>query len=396
MWLWLLENGWLSGASWGKITPRAAVAAVVSFALAVLLGRRLIAWLGRYFREPNQSDSPTLAALHQTKHSTPTMGGVFMLAAIAVATLLLADPGNAHVLVGGLLLAGLGAIGVIDDLLKMRGRKGLMPRPKFLAQLAVTVPVAVLLYWLRCQSPEGLSWYVPLAGWHIDLGIAFIPATVVVLAGSANAVNLTDGLDGLAGGCLLLAVGAMTAVAYLAGHAELAEYLGLPHLPGLGELVVPAAAALGAILGFLWFNCHPAQVFMGDAGSLPLGGLLGYLAVATGQPLLLAIIGGVFVAEAVSVILQVGYFKLRKRRIFRCAPLHHHFQFAGWPESKVVVRFWIAGALCAALALGTMKLSAGTPGVADSTRRPNRPQCSVSSSEAAIVRAFATDDEVRR
>ena len=176
------------------------------------------------------------------------------------------------------------------------------------------------------------------------LGIWFVPLAILVLVGSSNAVNLTDGLDGLAGGCMLFATAAMTLVVYAAGHAQWAAYLNVPHVPGCGELTVLAAATIGAVVGFLWFNCHPAQVFMGDTGSLPLGGLLGYMAVVARQELLLMLIGGVFVAEAASVILQVGWYKWRRRRIFLCAPLHHHFQFRGWPESKIVVRFWIAAA----------------------------------------------------
>ena len=198
---------------------------------------------------------------------------------------------------------------------------------------------------------------VPLVGTGFSLGLWFIPLAVIVIVGSSNAVNLTDGLDGLAGGCLIFAAAAMGMVAYASGHAELAEYLHVARIPGAGEMTVLAGGMIGGLLGFLWFNCHPAQVFMGDTGSLPLGGLLGLLAVVTRQELLLLLVGGVFVAEAASVILQVGYYKWRRRRIFLCAPLHHHFQFQGWPETRIVVRFWIASALCAILGLATLKLN---------------------------------------
>jgi phospho-N-acetylmuramoyl-pentapeptide-transferase len=174
---------------------------------------------------------------------------------------------------------------------------------------------------------------------------------------SSNAVNLTDGLDGLAGGCLVFATAAMAVAAYAAGHAEWAHYLHVARIPGAGEMTVLAGAMIGGVLGFLWFNCHPAQVFLGDTGSLPLGGLLGLVAVVARQELLLLVVGGVFVAEAASVIVQVGSYKWRRRRLFRCAPLHHHFQFKGWPETRIVVRFWIAAALCAVVGLASLKIS---------------------------------------
>ena len=179
---------------------------------------------------------------------------------------------------------------------------------------------------------------------------------MLVIVGASNAVNLTDGLDGLAGGCLLTATAAMTALVYAAGHAEWAAYLGVPRIPHAGEMTVLAGGMIGGVLGFLWFNCHPAQVFMGNTGALPLGGLLGVLAVVARQELLLVVVGGVFVAEAASVILQVGYYKWRRQRLLRCAPLHHHFQFLGWAENKIVVRFWIAAALCALLGTASLKL----------------------------------------
>jgi phospho-N-acetylmuramoyl-pentapeptide-transferase len=204
--------------------------------------------------------------------------------------------------------------------------------------------------------PEGLSLRLPLVATSFSLGLWFVPLAIIVIAGASNAVNLTDGLDGLAGGCLVAAMIAMTGLVYAAGHAEWAAYLGVPRIPYAGEMTVLAAAMIGGVLGFLWFNCHPAQVFLGNTGALPLGGLLGFLAVVARQELLLVVIAGVFVVEAVSVIAQVGYYKWCRRRLLRCAPLHHHFQFLGWAENKIVVRFWIASALCALLGVASLKL----------------------------------------
>jgi phospho-N-acetylmuramoyl-pentapeptide-transferase len=222
---------------------------------------------------------------------------------------------------------------------------------------------AVLLYRQQAAVPDGLLLRVPWVGSSFSLGAWFIPLAILVIVGASNAVNITDGLDGLAGGCLIAAALAMTVLVYAAGHAQWAAYLGVPRIPQAGEMTVLAGAMIGGVLGFLWFNCHPAQVFMGNTGALPLGGLLGVLAVVARQELLLVVVSGVFVVEAASVILQVGYYKWRRRRLFRCAPLHHHFQLLGWPENKIVVRFWIAAALCALLGTASLKLGAadGTP-----------------------------------
>ncbi len=345
-------------AAWGKITFRAAMAAMAGFLLAVLLGPRWIAWLSARFREPIKSDSPEVRRLHRDKQSTPTMGGLFIVASIVAGVLIFGDLGNRYLQIALLVAGGMALIGAIDDLVKLRGTaNGISARSKLAAQLAVATVAAVLLYQHHAGLPDGLSLRMPLVDTGISLGFWFVPLAVIVMVGASNAVNLTDGLDGLAGGCLIFAVGAMTVVAYACGHAELAEYLNLPRIPGAGELTILAGGMIGGVLGFLWFNCHPAQVFMGDTGALPLGGLLGLLAVATRQEMLLLIVGGVFVVEALSVILQVGYYKWRRRRIFLCAPLHHHFQLKGWAENKIVVRFWIASALCALLGMAALKLN---------------------------------------
>ena len=352
-----LVGGWAERlAAFQKITLRAALAALMSFLLATLLGPWIIRWLKARFREPIKSDSVLLCELHQDKAATPTMGGLFLVAGLMAGVMLFGDLGNRFVQVALLVTLGLGAVGVLDDLVKLRGdSNGISASAKLLGQTLVATAAAWLLYREQAAMPGGLAISVPMSGTSLALGLGFIPLAVLVIVGFSNAVNLTDGLDGLAGGCFLSAALGMTVLAYASGHAEWAEYLNLPHIPGAGELTVLAGGLLGGVLGFLWFNCHPAQVFMGDTGSLPLGGLLGLLAVVTRQELLLLLIGGVFVAEAASVLLQVGYFKWRRRRIFLCAPLHHHFQFQGWPETRIVVRFWIASALCVLLGLATLK-----------------------------------------
>lgn len=362
MLLWLLNHLNLlspeSLAGWAKITPRAAMAAGSSFTVAVLLGPWWIAWLRRHFREPIKSDSAEIARLHQDKQSTPTMGGLFVVAALVAAILLFGDLRNRYMAPALVVAVGLTAVGIVDDLVKLRtAAKGIGVRSKFVAQLLVAGVAVVLLYQQQATVPGGLSMRLPLLGNSFSLGFWFLPLAIVVIVGASNAVNLTDGLDGLAGGCLIAVLIAMTGLVYAAGHAEWAAYLGVPRIPHAGEMTVIAAALIGGVLGFLWFNCHPAQVFLGNTGALPLGGLLGFLAVVARQELLLVIIAGVFVVEAASVIVQVGFFKWRRRRLLRCAPLHHHFQFAGWAENKIVVRFWIASALCALLGVASLKLT---------------------------------------
>ncbi len=344
-------------AAWAKITPRAVLAATISFAVALLLGPRWIAWLRRRFREPIKSSSPGVALLHSGKQSTPTMGGLFIVAALMASVVLFGDLSNPYLVPALLVAGGLTLVGAIDDLVKIySSANGISVRYKLVGQAAVAGAATVLLYHQQAAAADGLLLRLPLAGLAIPLGLWFIPLAMAVIVGASNAVNLADGLDGLAGGCLIAATAAMAALVYAAGHAEWAAYLGVPHVSHAGELTVLACAMIGGLLGFLWFNCHPAQVFMGNTGALPLGGLLGVLAVVARQELLLVVVGGVFVVEAASVILQVGYFKWRRRRLFRCAPLHHHFQFIGWAENKIVVRFWIASVLCALLGAAALKL----------------------------------------
>jgi len=366
MLLWLLDHlartwPWtgLSGklATFEKITFRASLAAMASYTLALLLGPRLIAWLRVRFREPIKSDSPRIRQLHQEKHATPTMGGLFLVGGLVAGVVGFGDLTNRYVQAALIVAVGLAAVGMLDDLTKLNSSSnGISARSKLLGQLVVASVAAALVYRQHADAADAFALRLPCVETSFSLGLWFVPLAVVVIVGSSNAVNLTDGLDGLAGGCLVFAAGAMAVVAYASGHAELAEYLNVPRLPGAGEMTILGGAMIGGLLGFLWFNCHPAQVFMGDTGSLPLGGLVGLLAVVTRQEILLLLVGGVFVAEAASVILQVGYYKWRRRRIFLCAPLHHHFQFQGWPESRIVVRFWIASAFCAILGLAALKL----------------------------------------
>jgi phospho-N-acetylmuramoyl-pentapeptide-transferase len=350
-------SGMLAGCT--KITFRTAIAALTSFILAILFGPRVIAWLTNRFREPPSDRAPQLRDLHKHKAWTPTMGGLFLVAGILVTALLVCNWQNSYVAILIANLLWLSTIGAVDDLLKLSGRSktGLKPRVKMAAQLVVATIVAFWLYHLHRDLPGGLDLQVPFIGYSVPLGPMFVPLAILVIVGSSNAVNLTDGLDGLAAGSLMTATGAVAVMVYVAGHADLAAYLGVTHLPAAGETVVVAGAMIGATLGFLWFNCQPAQVFMGDTGSLALGGTLGLLAVIARQELLLVIVGGVFVAEAASVIVQVYWHRWTGRRVFRCAPLHHHFQLLGWAENKVVMRFWIASMLCALVGLGAMKMN---------------------------------------
>ncbi len=341
-----------------KITSRAALAALAAFGLAVITGPRMIRWLRSRFREPPCSRVPQLHKVQEQKAWTPTMGGLFLVGGIVAATLLLGSPQNSYLPIVLVNLMGLAGIGAVDDLKKLSGQKGLRPRVKMAAQIGLAGVIAGSLYIMQRDLPGGTELQLPLMGHSISLGIWFVPLAMVVIVGSSNAVNLTDGLDGLAGGCLISSAGAIAIMAYVAGHAELSRYLGIVHVAEAGETVIVAAAMIGGLLGFLWFNCQPAQVFMGDIGSLSLGGTLGLLAVICRQEFLLLLVGGVFATEALSVILQVASFRWRGKRIFRCAPLHHHFQLLGWNENTIVVRFWIVSALCALVGLGSLKLSA--------------------------------------
>lgn len=295
---------------------------------------------------------------HQAKAGTPTMGGVLILASILVAALFWMDLHNPYVWVMITATIGFGLIGLADDYLKIvrKSHKGLSARQKFLLQIIIATGVSLFLY-SNPLDPDSTKLSVPFfKRWFVDLGIFYIPFSITVIVGSSNAVNLTDGIDGLAIGLVAIAALASGVFIYIGGHAGLAQYLQVLYIPGTGELAVFCGAMFGASLGFLWFNSYPADVFMGDVGSLGLGGALGTIAVITKHEIILALVGGIFVLETISVIMQVLSFRFAGRRIFRMAPVHHHFEEKGWPEPKTVVRFWIVGILLALLSLATLKL----------------------------------------
>jgi phospho-N-acetylmuramoyl-pentapeptide-transferase len=329
-------------------------AAVTAFLLAFVLAPPLIRKLqeirlGQHVRD----DGPSR---HLTKTGTPTMGGVLILFAVVFSTLLWADVTNRYVWLAILATVGFGLVGFADDYLKFIGArsKGLSPSQKIAAQGLVALAIGVFFYYLPGYSTQ-LS--VPFfKNFTPDLGWFYIPFAVLVIIGASNAVNLTDGLDGLAVGPVMIASLAYTIVVYVVGNKITAEYLFIPYIEGAGELAVFTAAIFGSSLGFLWFNTYPASVFMGDVGSLPLGAALGTVAVISKHELLLLLVGGVFVIEAISVIFQVASFKSRGKRIFLMAPIHHHFEMKGWEEPKVVVRLWIIAILLALLSLSTLKL----------------------------------------
>jgi phospho-N-acetylmuramoyl-pentapeptide-transferase len=338
------------------ITFRTAMATVTALIISFVLGPWLIARLRRQQHGGETIREDTPERHRTTKAGTPTMGGLVILTAILVSTLLWTNLFNRYVWVLIFATAGLGLIGYLDDRKKLRTRKGISARQKLGAQILL---VGGLMAWLYVWPPDGFSTglAIPfLKGWLITLGWIWIPVALVVIVGSSNAVNLTDGLDGLAIGPIVTAGGAFAVIAYLTGNFKAAEYLRIVNVRGTGELTVFCGALVGAALGFLWFNAYPAQVFMGDVGSLALGGALGTLAVLTKTELLLPLLGGIYVVEAVSVMIQVASFKLTGRRVFRMAPLHHHYELKGWSEPKIIVRFWILSFMLALLALTTLKL----------------------------------------
>jgi phospho-N-acetylmuramoyl-pentapeptide-transferase len=358
------------------ITVRTVYASLTAMFLALVFGPWLIRRLrelqiGQFIREEGPQE-------HKKKAGTPTMGGVLIVLSTAVPVLLWADLTNPFILLSLFALFGFAVIGFIDDYAKVSKQRnlGLTAKKKIYFQVFVSLVVGVVLLVLATYSAYSTQFVFPfLKRFHPDLVIhslldqshfsghfwplAFVPflvATAIVIVGSSNAVNLTDGLDGLAIGCTVIAAGALTVLTYVSSNYRWATYLEIQYIPRVGELTVFCGALVGASLGFLWYNAHPAEIFMGDVGSLSLGGTLGTIAVIIKQEILLFFVGGVFVIEALSVILQVGSFKLRGKRIFRMAPIHHHFELLGWSESKVIVRFWIAALVFALFALTTLKL----------------------------------------
>jgi phospho-N-acetylmuramoyl-pentapeptide-transferase len=341
------------------ITFRTAVASLTALFLVLVLGPWMIERLrrlqiGQHIREEGPQ-------AHREKAGTPTMGGVLILTGILVPTLLWADLTNRNVWILVFSTLAFGAIGFADDYLKVVKRRslGLTARRKLRAQVLVGLLLGGALYWLSLAEPTQFSTRVILPFFKNampEISAFYILFAVAVVVGASNAVNLTDGLDGLAIGSTLIAAAAFTVLAYVSGHRVFSDYLDLLYLPGSGEVTVFCGAMVGASMGFLWWNCYPAQVFMGDVGSLSLGGALGTAALLIKQELLLFSVGGLFVIEALSVILQVGSYKLTGRRIFRMAPLHHHFELQGWKEPQIIIRFWIVAFVFALFSLTTLKL----------------------------------------
>jgi len=357
----LLIAEWLSAIDQGfgvvrYITLRSIFAALTSLVICLLVGPALIRWLtAAKIGQSVRSDGPES---HLSKAGTPTMGGAMIVVAVILSTLLWSDLAVRQVWVVVFVTLGFAAIGWVDDYRKViQGNSdGLAAREKILWQALVAGLAVLFVYW-RSTQVEEISLIVPFfkdVAW--DMGLAFVPFAFLVIVGSSNAVNLTDGLDGLAILPSVLVAGGLGLFAYLTGHSEFASYLSIPNIRGAGELTVFCGALMGAGLGFLWFNTYPAQVFMGDVGALSIGASLGAVAILVRQELVLFIMGGVFVMEVLSVILQVASYRMTGRRIFRMAPIHHHFELKGWPEPRIIVRFWIITVILVLIGLSTLKI----------------------------------------
>ena len=340
------------------LTFRGAGAVITALIISFVCGPAIIRWLKKKQAEgqPIRLDGPESHLL--TKKGTPTMGGTMILLAVVVSTLLWADLTNMYVWIVLFVTLGCGAVGFADDYLKLskRNSKGLSSRRKMVCLLTISIIAGI---WIQSEAPAPMATHLAVPFFKdtlLNLAWFYVPFVVIVIVGSSNAVNLTDGLDGLAIVPIMIAAGCFALISYLVGNAKFAEYLQIHAVPGTGELAVFCAALVGASLGFLWFNAPPAMVFMGDTGSLSFGGSIGAISVITKHELVLAIIGGLFVLEAVSVIVQVASFKLTGKRVFRMAPLHHHYEKKGWAEPTIVIRFWIIAIILALIGLMTLKL----------------------------------------
>ncbi len=353
------------------ISVRSALALAFAFCLSLLMGPHVIEWLrklkfGQQIRKITKEGAPDLAAMHGQKSGTPTMGGILLAGSLLISVMLFAHWDNALVWVSIITIFGFGVIGFLDDYLKIlkRNHNGLSAKMKLLGQIIMGSALAVFMmkanlriHYMPTNTDGATHLVIPfIKTLYPGLGLLFIPFVILVVTSTSNAVNLTDGLDGLASGCVLICTTALAIVTYLVARPTYANYLLVPHVPGAGELTVVLSALIGASMGFLWFNAHPAQVFMGDTGSLTIGGLLGTIAILIRQEILLVIIGGIFVVEALSVIIQVTSYKTRGKRVFLMSPIHHHFERLGWPETRIVARFWIIAALLALFGLSTLKL----------------------------------------
>jgi len=353
------------------VTFQSTIAILLAFFLVLAMAPRIIEWLRRQkIGDRPEFDQAEMNELMAGKKGVPTMGGIIIISSIALTTLIVADLGNFYVQMALVCLIWLGGVGAVDDWLKLTaarrggGRQGLTSREKLLFQIGLAIILCYFTYRYGGEISEARRFYVPFFKTvkpELPLA-AFILIGTLVIVGYSNAVNLTDGLDGLASGCMGIVSFAFFVLSLIVGIPEVATYLLLPHIEASGQMAVLAGAMTGACMGFLWFNCNPARVFMGDTGSLAMGGLIGYIAIVIRQELMLIIVGGVFAAEAASVMLQVGWFKYTRRRfgegrrLFLMAPLHHHFQRMGWTETQVVVRFWCVCAMLAVMALVTVKL----------------------------------------
>ncbi len=344
------------------ITFRATMAAVTSFFICIIAAPILTRFFHQWrIREhARRKDCPGLASFHEQKEGIPTMGGIFIIGSIVISVLLWADITNRYILLSlftGLYLA---ILGFVDDYVKLTrpGQHGIRARTKLLWQILLGCFIGSYVFNNPDTSPHFASRldFPFLKNLVISLGWFYVPFIALVVIGTSNAVNLTDGLDGLAIGCVLIVSGTLAVLSYITGNINFSQYLFVPYVPNSGELTVFCSAIAGASLGFLWFNCHPATIFMGDTGSLALGGCLGVIAVFIKKELWLILLGGIFVIEALSVIFQVASFKLTKKRIFKMAPLHHHFQLSGWNESKIIIRFWIIGIILALITLALLKI----------------------------------------
>ncbi|GAA0814995.1 phospho-N-acetylmuramoyl-pentapeptide-transferase [Colwellia sp. D2M02] len=338
------------------LTLRAIISTLTALFISLYFGPKLIRYLQKMqIGQTVRDDGPES---HLSKSGTPTMGGLLILASIVVSVLLWADLSNIYVLVVLFVVISFGIIGFVDDYRKVirKDSNGLIARWKYFWQTVIGLSTAIFLYWIA-QDPSETALLIPFMKDVLpQLGMLYIVLTYFVIVGTSNAVNLTDGLDGLAIVPTIMVAGAFALFAYVTGNVNFANYLNIPYIALTSELVVVCTAIVGAGLGFLWFNTYPAQVFMGDVGSLALGAALGVIAVLVRQELVLFIMGGVFVIETLSVILQVGSYKMRGQRIFRMAPIHHHYELKGWPEPRVIVRFWIISVILVLIGLATLKL----------------------------------------
>jgi phospho-N-acetylmuramoyl-pentapeptide-transferase len=352
-----LSDTWIGFNVFRYLTFRTGLAIATAFFLSLVVGPWLVARLqSLQVRQSIREEGPEH---HQVKAGTPTMGGILIVGSFSLTTLMWADLKNPYVWTVLLATLGFAGIGLADDWIKVyRGRNlGLTTRQKLILQVMVGLAAGLAARSAAMPAAHAGSLAVPFfKDVLVPLGFLYVPFVIVVLLGSSNAVNLTDGLDGLAVGAIAVAAATYTVFVYVAGHLRIAEYLRIVPVSGAGEVAIFTGAMVGASLGFLWFNCHPAQIFMGDVGSLALGGGIGMVAVVAKQELLLVLVGGLFVLEALSVLIQVGSYKLRGTRVFRMAPLHHHFELLGWTETQVVVRFWIIAVVFALAGLSTLKL----------------------------------------